>query len=70
MISKKEGDMDTLQDEQFWQLYLNDCTNKGLSPRIKDFIVWQEEEGYNEIPEEVYHQAAVDDAKRLLNEPI
>lgn len=34
-------------DERFWEFYLQDCRVANLTPTIRDYIVWLEEEGYD-----------------------
>jgi len=45
-------------DERFWEMYLMDCKGQGLTPSIKDFIIWLQEEGYDfdfvDYPEQEY----------------
>ncbi len=42
------------RDEGLWDLYINDCRNKGLRPNIKDFLIWKDEEGYEEDEQPEY----------------
>lgn len=34
-------------DEGLWQLYLVDCQDLHLTPRIKDFLIWCDEHDYD-----------------------
>lgn len=37
--------VDTEDSEQrMYDLYIIDCMNKGLTPTIRDFVVWKQEE--------------------------
>jgi hypothetical protein len=29
---------------RLWELYTNDCQHRGLTPSLKDYLVWVEEE--------------------------
>lgn len=34
-------------DEGLWQLYLVDCQINEISPQIKDFLIWCDEQDYD-----------------------
>lgn len=62
-----------IDNENFWDLYVAECDRTKTRPTISDFVLWLEEKGYNDdmtdtVPDEVYHEAAVDDAERLLSD--
>lgn len=43
-MSEPEVDL----DYRLWELYLNDCQQKHLTPSPQDYMVWLQEEGYDE----------------------
>lgn len=54
-------------DKATWQAYVLGCQLTNTEPTLSDFTVWCEDQG---IPEEVYLEAAIEDAERLIDEHI
>lgn len=50
-------DVNTM-NPRLYELYQEDCRNKGISTSIHDYLLWFEDEGYLDIPEEVYAEEA------------
>lgn len=40
-------------DERLYELYLQDCRAKELTPSVRDFVVWAQEEEYDLFEPEV-----------------
>jgi len=37
-----EPDLEAI-DERLWELYMSQCEQRGEHPRIKDYLIWLEE---------------------------
>lgn len=40
--------IDTEVDERLYEMYVMYCRARGQTPSIKDYLVWKDEQGYDE----------------------
>lgn len=58
-------------NERLWELYVLWCDDHHVKPRLKHYLQWVDERYDYEpdpIPEEVMREAALDSARRLLEQ--